>query len=1076
MKLLRSILSIFFCIYALSSVASDSSIKKIINFNQLSTTQGLSHNYAYRTVQDSSGFIWIATQDGVNRYDGHEFTVYRNNPADPSSIIGNDVRVIFKDSQDNLWFAARGKGLSRYIPSTDSFQHYLFQQPNKLSPIHIMTEIIEGPEGFLWIGTGAGLVKFDPRSESHQIFSLDQRLNSLGSRVRDIQWLDNGKMLLATGIGLRIFDSNTNQHRLLSNGRSGFEQINFGNLIIDQNDNIWASSLQQPGIYRISRKQLSENKTVYPFKLIKGADELGRIYCLYLDKDGVVWIGTRSKGLYYFDAENQKFHGYAHQPGVPSSLPKNAIIDIFQDRSGLFWAGTWSGGIATFNLNNQSFKNFVSVPYQTNSLAGKNIWDLMRTKDGNYWFGSTDRGLTRYNPVNNSYQHFSHDKNDPDSLSGHRVWSLGEREDGLLWVGLYFGGLNLFDPESGKVLERYYQNPDGPAKYPHSVINMKRTKDGTWWFATRLQGLARWQESTKSFKFYPPEEQNPYSLQTIKIFAMYEDSKGQFWIGGERGGLNLYRPESDDFISYRFEANNPHSLASNEVLSLGEDSKGRLLVGTEQGLNIMTSDGVFELINRKDGLTNETINGILTDCHGDIWVSTNQSLSRIDPNQQVVNFNQQSGIVSSEFNTTAYRYGMGCELLFGGAEGAISFTPSRLSSNAKPQISLSKILKYYQPYHPNKDLSQVTQLEFNHLDQVISFAISLTDYNHPQSHRFEYRLNKNQAGHRWIEIGQQNIITLTNLPSGRHQLEFRGTNGESNWSDAKSIELFITPPWWLSWSAFSLYAITIIAILFLYLRLQQQKLNAQKQLTIKEREVAVQLRQLDKLKDQFLANTSHELRTPLNAIIGLSEIAALDIEQNKNDTELDAKLNLIKDSGKRLLTLVSDILDFSALAEKKLRVNLEPIEVAPIIKNLVLELQILNQTSSFDITYNIQPELPKALADEHRLYQILLNLLSNAIKFTKEGEICVIANADSRQINIEVTDSGIGIPRDRLGSIFNRFEQVDNSDTRKYSGTGLGLSITKELVELHNGSIRVYSTQGKGTTFSISLPIAANID
>lgn len=1071
--IILSVFYLFACVISLAINAKNNHLP--INFNQLTSDDGLSQSYVYRIVQDNQGFIWVGTQDGLNRYDGHEFLVYRNQPNNPHSIASNDVRVLFLDSKNKLWVGTQGKGLSRYDAANGKFTNYSFDQGSFFNSSNVIIEIIEAPSGELWIGTRGGLTRFNPNTGEFKNFIINEQRTGLGNQVRDLLWLKNGRILLATGEGLRVFNPIDGKNSLVVASIAGFEERNFGDFTLDDKNNIWVGSIEG-GLYRIATAELSrevsqanaENK--YLVEQIKGSPKLGRILNLYKDKQGRVWVGTRANGLYFFDQATQEFVGYQSAPGEPTSLSSNTVMDIFQDRTGLYWVGTWSGGINTFNLNKQAFRNFVSVPYNQDSLAGKNVWDVMRTKNGDYWFGTNDGGLTRYSPNSDTYQNFTYQTNDPESLSGNQVWALGEREDGLLWVGTYFSGVDLFNPQTGKVVARYNQNTDRQAPFPHAAINMTQTKDGVWWFATRLQGLAKWQEESQSFKFYLPDENNPNALSGIKVFDLFQDSKNRFWIGTENSGLSLYRKESDDFESFRHDPNNPQSIVSDEVLALGEDDKGRLLVGTDQGISRHEGDGVFSHITKNDGLLNDTINGLLKGCDGNVWAATNKSLSRIDKQDKIVNFTKQNGLVSTEFNTTASQYGKNCELLFGSANGAISFIPKNFSQNEKPELMLTKVLKFYNPINVGQSLEDIEEVSFSFEEKVVSFAYALVDFNNPNSHEFRYRIFDSESVGQWINLGKQNLVSLTNLSPGDHLLEVQGRTDTSGWSDIRSLRIIISPPWWLSWWAYLGYLVVAVSIIFTYLRLQSQKLQAQKQLTENERQVTAKLRKIDKLKDEFLANTSHEIRTPLNAIIGLSDLAIMENAQKQADTEIDSTLKLIRDSGDRLLTLVSDILDYSALSENKLRINKEAISIEPIINNLILEIKLLNQNPKIEVLDDIEHGIPLIYADEHRLYQILLNLLSNALKFTESGFIKVTAKQVGENIKITIQDSGIGIPQENLDSIYNRFEQLDGSLTRRSGGTGLGLAISKELVELHNGTIEVKSVEGKGSTFIVTFP------
>ncbi|MGX5175214.1 ligand-binding sensor domain-containing protein [Aliikangiella sp. IMCC44653] len=1070
--------------------------KETINFHRINVDDGLSQSYVYQTLQDHMGFIWIATQDGLNRYDGKQFVIFRADPNDKSAIKSNDVRVLLEDSQQRLWIGTQGKGLSLYDSATQSFSQFSLTQPNEPATGNIVVDILEANSQVFWIGTRAGLVKFNPQNGEAIRFKIKEKPNSaLANRVRDILALNQRYLLLATGHGLMLFDTQTDQYQPFVTQSNQLYGANFSYLLKDHNNSVWAASLDG-GLYRFNDKEIdkklaqlqpkesaqtdkniqqnslnNQTKLEYESFKLNNKEDWGPINSLYLDNKYTLWIGTSLGGLFYFDSHAEQFFNYRKVVGDTTSISHNSVLSIYQDNRGLFWIGTWSGGVNTFNLDNQSFRNFAAIPFNSNSLSGDNIWDLMRAKDGTYWFGSDVGGLTRFNPQTETFQHYSANKHDPSSIAGRRVWALAERDDGLIWVGNYYQGLNLFDPSTGKVIKQYNKrNRSSGQENPHSVINMLQTKNGDWWFATRLQGLARLKKNASTFQFYRPQQGEPNSLQGVKVFALFEDSNGQFWVGTENGGLSRYRPETDDFKHYQSEPNNPQSLLSNEVLAIGEDSNNNLLVGGPLGLSRMEKDGVFQHITIKDGLANNTINGLLTDCKRDIWAATNNALSRIKPNGTIINYSKRDGLLFSEFNTTAYQYGHECELLFGGADGAISFIPKDETIAQPVNLVLTNILKYYKAIEINQPIAQLTDLSLSYKDKVVSFQFALTDYNNPDAHQYAYRLKENSEQGDWIMLGKQNQVNLTNLSPGEHLLELKAQSEKGVWSNPLLLNISVSTPWWISWWAYLIYSLLFLLIVGVYLYLQSQKLKAQQTLARKEREVSVKLRKLDKLKDEFLANTTHELRTPLNAILGLSELALKDpkLTYNQGD-DLKSYLKLISDSGKHLLALVSDILDYSALNEKKLKLSIENVDLATLLNSLILEMNLLNKNSKVSITAQIESP-PWVKADPRRLYQIILNLLSNALKFTEQGEVTVQVTKHLANVVIKVTDTGIGMSKSELKNIFNRFEQVDGSAKRRYGGTGLGLSITKELVELHQGSIKVESKLGEGSIFTLTLP------
>jgi len=1053
---------------SLIPTTTNSVIATDINFHQIDVEDGLSQSYVYSIIQDHTGLMWIATQDGVNRFDGREFKVFRHKPEDSTSLSESDTRVVFEDSQNNLWVGTQGNGLNLFDRASQSFKHFNFDQNGRYKNANIIVEMIEDEIGNLWLGTRQGVVKFNPKDQTSKVYTIaPEHELAINNQVRDLVFIDQSHILLATGHGLKLLNVENAQVTDYIDNEELKHNQNLGHLIKDRQGNFWLGSLSN-GLYFID----SQTKQI---KQIDGAAneqvELGIVHSLYQDSNDTIWVGTRSKGLFYIDKSEHKLIGYQAEQGDSMSLSHNNVQAIYQDKTGLFWLGTWSGGINTFNLNKQNFHNFLAIPHKINSLSDENIWSLLKTQDGHYWFGSSRGGLNRYNPETQEYQVYRHKEGDLSSLTGDQIWSLYERDDGLIWVGTYQSGLNLFDPELGEVVKSYQAKTTLITEdLPKSVLSISQASDGNWWFGTRLHGVVKFDEKSEKFTFYRTHKEKNNSIGANKIFTSFLDKQDRLWFGTAGGGLSLYQPQSDDFKTYTQDNNSTRSINGNYVLALSEDQQGRLLIGTDKGLNILLADSSFKSISVRDGLPNDNINGVLSDCNNNTWVATNRGLSLIDStNQSIVNFDKRNGLVGQEYNAGAFAKFEACELMFGSSEGAVSFIPKNNQIPTRPELVLTSVLKYYQPIKMAQDISEMKQFDMSYRDRVVSFSFSLTDYNNPFQHEFSYRINTGE--NEWINIGHKNQIDFTNLSSGYHELQVIGKTDGYNWSQIKNLTIFVQPPFWQTVWAYLFYGLLIVSSFGYYLYQHRKKIIEQKLITESERKISRKLRRLDKLKDQFLANTSHELRTPLNAIIGLSNVILEEKVQSYQPDELEGLVKLIRGSGESLLTLVNDILDYSALNENKLTMHFDSVELDLLIDNLILEMNFLNKNKSLKITAKIDNDLPPIEADQKRLYQVLLNLLGNAIKFTSVGQIIISANKIGKNVEITVSDTGIGIPEKLIDSIFNRFEQAEGSSKRQYGGAGLGLAITKELVELHNGKLSVSSTESEGSEFVVLLPI-----
>lgn len=488
----------------------------------------------------------------------------------------------------------------------------------------------------------------------------------------------------------------------------------------------------------------------------------------------------------------------------------------------------------------------------------------------------------------------------------------------------------------------------------------------------------------------------------------------------------------------------------------------------------------FIRYSEEDGLPNNVIHGILEDNKGNLWLSTNRGLSKFNPQKETfINYRKENGLQSYEFNLGAYYKGRNGEMFFGGVNGFNAFYPDSVKTNTHiPPIVITdfqifnKSIQHGEESVLRKSITAAEKIKLSYKDRVISFAFASLSYNFPELNQYAYMMEGFDRD--WNYIGNRHFATFTNLPAGNYTFRVKGSNNEGIWNeDGASIKLSVTPPPWKTWWAYALYVIVMVCLVYVYVRyktkVQARELERQRRELEQERLVSERLRQIDKLKDEFLANTSHELRTPLNGIIGIAE-SLFDGVLGKTTEKMGVNLSMIISSGKRLANLINDILDFSKLKTQHLELQRKPIDIKSLTDVVLQICQPLISGKKLILKNEIASDVPPLDGDENRLQQILYNLVGNAIKFTESGLVTVSAKARDEKVEVSVSDTGIGIPEDKIGDIFKSFEQVSASIEREYGGVGLGLTVTKQLVELHNGTIRVESKVGKGSTFTFTIP------
>ena len=652
--------------------------------------------------------------------------------------------------------------------------------------------------------------------------------------------------------------------------------------------------------------------------------------------------------------------------------------------------------------------------------------------------------MTRDDQDKGTFTNYRHDPDNPNSLSNDRIMSIYEDSDQVgevLWIGT-FGGLNRFDRAKG-IFTHYKHDPDDPNSLSHNNINV-----------------------------------------------IYEDRLGVLWIGTRVGGLNKFDREKSIFTHYT-QTGDPNSLSHNEIHVIYEspDKPGVLWIGTQGGLNRFDqAKETFIHYGMKEGLPNDVIAGILEDNDNHLWLSTFKGISKFDPQIETFkNYDVHDGLQSNEFNMGACYKGKSGKMFFGGINGFNAFYPENIKDNTyEPRIVITdfqifnesvKINNRQSGWHPNigrrhaytleNHITETTEIVLSHKESFFSFEFAALHYSLPDKKKYAYKMEGFDED--WINVGIRRFATYTNLDAGEYIFKVKGSNNDGVWNQAgTSIKIIINPPWWRTLWAYGLYALLFVGSIFGYIR---YKTSVQAIELAQERRVSNRLRRVDKLKDEFLANTSHELRTPLHGIIGLSESLYDNIEKEPSEKQRE-DLSMIISSGKRLSSLVDDILDFSKLKNYDIELMRKPIGFRALVDIVLKNNAPLAKGKNLQFINDIPTDLPAVDGDENRLQQVLYNLIGNSIKFTESGFLKLSAFEKDGMVQVSVEDTGIGIPENKRDAIFQEFEQGDGSISREFAGTGLGLSISKWLVELHGGEMWVDSKVGKGSTFFFTLPIS----
>lgn len=714
---------------------------------------------------------------------------------------------------------------------------------------------------------------------------------------------------------------------------------------------------------------------------------------------------------------------------IEDGLSLNWVVAITQDNQGFMWFGTYDG---LNRYDGYQFKHFVHHTGVPHSLSSSQINVLFVDINHVLWVG-TNKGLNRYDSQTQRFERFVHQASKANSLSHNWVTSIHQDKKGQLWVGTH-DGLNLFDSK------------------------------------------------TKAFKHFKHDRTNPHSLSHSTIKTMLKDASGQLWVG-TLNGLNLLDAKQGRFTRYIHDVKDPNSLSHNNVTHVQQDSSGTLWVATYGGgLNKFNlQDNSFTHYGVKDGLLNNAVHGVIEDKVANLWLSTNRGLSKFNPKTEILNnYDVLDGLQSNQFSPGAHYKGKDGELFFGGTHGLNRFYPQKIKDNKTvPKVVFTDFLLFNRSVAINPDtrsneavfslpkaINELAELTLGYQQALVTFEFAVLDHGNPSRNKYKYKYKLEGFDTHWIDADSKvRRATYAILPSGHYTLRVKAANSDGYWNEqSTNIKLIVNPPPWRTWWAHLIYVLMLAFLaygVFRY-RLQRHKLR-------QDQKVLKRLKQVDKLKDVFLANTSHELRTPLNGIIGLAQ-SLVDGIAGPLPSKANKSLNMVVTSGKRLSHLIDDILDLSHLKHQRMVLKIEPIDLYRLVELVLVLSEPLRSGKDLQLINGVSIDIPAIEADQNRLLQVLHNLVGNAIKFSHKGVITVDAKRSDDGIVISVIDTGIGIEKQKFATIFNSFEQVDGDNNRSYGGTGLGLSISQQLVALHGGSIELQSTLGEGSTFSFTLP------
>ncbi len=833
----------FLCIFLCSVSSLTFGQGRRISFDHIGPEKGLSQNSVFSLLEDSQGFIWVGTEEGLNRFDGYGFKIYNNDVNDSNSISYSIIWPLYEDHKERLWVGTRGRGLNLLDRKTDKFTRFR-HDPNVENSLSndVVLAIGEDEDGAIWVGTDNGLNKMILENGSASLgfqryYHQASDSNSLSDSFVEAVYLDQKNDLwIGTLNGLnRYHDGRFIKYFQPKTGDRDPNAIN--RIYEDELDHLWIST--ESGLYQFDRKQER-------FYKIPGVPDI-TVTCTESDNRGNLWIGTEDEGLYIYDMSNQKVAHFPSDPSEPNSISDNWIKEIMVDRAGIVWIGSYAGSINRYDSEKFKFKHFTHDPKNSNSLNNAILWEIYEDPQKVLWFGTFRGGLNRFDPKSGIFTHYAHDPDDPHSISNNDVRTFFQDSRGRRWIATWGGGLNeMIEDSQGVRFKKYRHDPNN-----ESSLSNDRTwvvfedKEGFLWIGSN-GGIDRFDPLTGIFSNYSHDPQDPHSLSDNSVRAIDQDEQGFLWIG-TFNGMNRFDLETKQFKSYYNEPNEENSLSNNFIGSFYLDKSQTIWLGTHSGLtkmsNINSAQPTFVRYSEEDGLPNDVVYGILEDDQGDLWITSNMGLSRFNKKtEEFRNFTETDGLQNNEFNWGAYFKSPDGQLYFGGINGYNVFRPEEIIDNTYlPPIYITQFNLLNQEATIETKNGKGNQLldypfpftkevTLTHKDYFFSFEFAALNYTHSNSNQYAYKMEGFDLD--WIQAGNRRFATYTNLDPGRYIFKVRATNNDGIWSDMQaSVSVTILPPWWATWWAYVLYTMIVIGIIWRYLNYRDNvhkgKLNQQ---------------------------------------------------------------------------------------------------------------------------------------------------------------------------------------------------------------------------------------------------------
>ncbi len=1059
------------CSEALSSLINEYSVKK------LTAEDGFVSSEIYSIIQDKQGFLWFGTaENGVMRFDGRKVVTFEFDKKSENGLSHNDAGNLMLDRTGKLWIGTWGGGANLYDPQTGQFENFIHTtaRPESISSNRIQS-LLHDQTGVVWLGSyDRGLNRYIGNNQFEHIAKIDNQPTSLShNRIWDIADADDYNLWVATSFGLNLFNK---KHKTFSHflpepenkTPTGANEIR--SLLKTSRGLFYVATQKGPFIFDSARRE---------FESVVATDgsALGQVNSMIEDSAGFVWFVTAT-GIYRYESISDKLEK------LELGYDKGFRI-IFEDNYGVLWLTNEVHGI--FRLTPQRhFKSINSAMLSApNGIVADHRGDILiasATSAIHRWSVSQQKLVLLLPPVFN-------EENGLKSSFAVEKPVLQQQGSDILWVA----------QDNGLAKANLKTKQVEIIRYPTTAENYRQFRElralaldrrNNLWIGTYKNGVYLYDTEQHTFQHLGERD----GLTHLEILKIMTDANGDVWVG-TGDGISFWSSVEQQFQTFKMDEANEKSLLGSIVQDIYQASNGAIWIATQKGLNLYQPETqTFKHYSSLNGLPTSLIRSIVDDKDGNIWLTTNKGISKLNPiTDEVVTYDGREGILGSNYYANSLVKGTN-DVLFSSSRRGVEYFETKIEGNQikAPNVVLTGFSKMGQTIKLAKPYSYITDIDLSHFDYFVSFEFSVLDFSLPNKNRYAYKLDGFDEN--WIELGNRNTASFTNLDGGSYKLMVKATNSDGLWSDnILSVNLHVAPSPWKTWWAYIIYAtisgLIVFGTIYLRTRIQRSEIIKQKNfVTALEEQVAEKTASLEaqaqdlqlalrkaeeatQLKSEFLANMSHEIRTPMNGVLGMLQL----LGDSDLPLEHTHRVRIASSSAKSLLSLINDILDFSKIEAGRMEFEFIDFDIRRLLEELTESLALQAQLKNVEIYLDIT-SISKTLinSDPNRIRQILTNILSNAVKFTERGQITIWAELSPSvqqgfyTFTCKITDTGIGIADDKLVHLFDAFSQGDASTTRKYGGTGLGLGIAKKLSNLLDGDISVTSQVGKGSCFKVT--------